>query len=107
MILLIANSPTRTGKSTLLTVLLNELRLICGSIGINGNVSYASQENWIFTSTIKQNITFGQTMDRARYNEVLKSTDLLTDFSQLSDGDMTLVGENGTGLSGGQKSRIK
>ncbi|XP_031635983.1 multidrug resistance-associated protein 4-like [Contarinia nasturtii] len=94
------------GKSTFMQVLLKELPLTQGSLGINGTVSYASQESWIFTSSIRQNITFGQSMDRMRYNEIVQSTALAKDFSQLSDGDMTLVGENGAGLSGGQKVRI-
>lgn len=95
------------GKSTLLQVLLKELALNCGSIGINGSISYACQESWIFTSTVRQNITFGQPLDRLRYDEVVQCTALKKDFAQLSAGDMTMVGENGTGLSGGQKSRVK
>lgn len=95
------------GKSTLLQVLLKEISLIQGEMGINGTVSYSSQVSWTFTSTIRQNITFGQPMDRKRYNEVTKCADLIKDFKQFSNGDLTLVGENGAGLSGGQKARIK
>lgn len=99
--------PVGAGKSTLIQVLLKELPLMCGSMGINGTISYACQESWIFTSTVRQNITFGQSMDRLRYDEVVRCTALKTDFAQLSAGDMTVVGENGTGLSGGQKARVK
>lgn len=95
------------GKSTLLHALLKELPLISGSMIINGSVSFASQESWLFTSTIRQNITFGEPMDRLRYDEIINSTALTLDLSQFSDGDMTLVGEHGAGLSGGQKARIK
>lgn len=95
------------GKSTLMQVLLRELPLVGGSIGINGSISYASQESWVFNSTVQQNITFGQPMDRSRYNEVVRCAALKKDFEQLKDGDMTLVGENGIGLSGGQKARVK
>lgn len=96
-----------SGKSTLLHVLLRELPLSNGSIGINGKISYASSESWIFNSTIRQNILFGRAMDQARYDRIVRCTDLWQDFKQFSDGDMTFVGENGAGLSGGQKSRIK
>lgn len=99
--------PVGAGKSTFMQILLKELALNCGSIGINGSISYACQESWIFTSTVRQNITFGQPLDRLRYDEVIRCTALKKDFTQLSAGDMTVVGENGTGLSGGQKSRIK
>lgn len=95
------------GKSTLMQVFLKELPLMCGSMGINGTISYASQVSWTFTSTIRQNITFGQPMDRQRYDEVIKCAALAKDFEQFSNGDLTLIGENGTGLSGGQKARIK
>lgn len=99
--------PVGAGKSTLFQILLKELPISHGSMGINGTISYASQESWIFTSTLKQNITFGEDLDRNRYKEVINSTALTKDFSQFSAGDMTVVGENGTGLSGGQKARIK
>ena len=56
---------------------------------------------------VRQNITFGEAMDRTRYDKVVRATALVKDFSKWSAGDMTLVGENGTGLSGGQKARIK
>ncbi|XP_031631875.1 multidrug resistance-associated protein 4-like isoform X2 [Contarinia nasturtii] len=95
-----------SGKSTLMQVLLKELPLVDGSMGINGTVSYASQVSWTFTSTIRQNITFGQPMDRSRYDEVVKCAALTKDFEQFSNGDLMCVGENGTGLSGGQKARI-
>ncbi|XP_031634328.1 multidrug resistance-associated protein 4-like [Contarinia nasturtii] len=94
------------GKSTLMQVLLKELPLIQGTMGINGTVSFSSQVSWTFTSTIRQNITFGQAMNRTRYDEVTKSAALNKDFKQFSNGDMTLIGENGAGLSGGQKARI-
>lgn len=105
--LVIVIGPVGSGKSSLLQILLKELPLIGGSIGVDGTISYACQENWIFASTIRQNVTFGQPMDRSRYNAVVQCTALEKDFEQLSDGDLTVVGENGTGLSGGQKSRIK
>ena len=95
------------GKSTFLQVLLRELPLTKGSLAIDGSVSYASQQSWIFTSTVRQNITFGQPMDQPRYDEVVRCTALEKDFEQFPSGDLTMVGENGSGLSGGQKSRIK
>lgn len=95
------------GKSTLMQVLLKELPILSGSMKMNGTISYACQENWIFASTVRQNILFGQQMDQSRYDAVIQCCALKTDFIQLSEGDMTVVGENGSGLSGGQKARIK
>lgn len=99
--------PVGSGKSTLLNVLLRELPLSGGSIGINGKVSYANRESWIFDSTIRQNIIFGLPMDQSRYDRIVRCTDLWQDFKQFENGDLSLVGENGACLSGGQKSRIK
>lgn len=86
--------------------LLYELPLESGSISINGSISYVSQEPWIFAATARQNILFGQNMDQNRYDAVVHCTDLLKDFEQFSEGDMTMIGESGS-LSGGQKARIK
>ncbi|XP_063700314.1 ATP-binding cassette sub-family C member 4-like [Culicoides brevitarsis] len=94
------------GKSSLLQAILRELPLISGSISYSGDISYASQEAWIFASTVRQNILFGQEMNKERYDAVVKVCALLKDFEQLPFGDLTIVGERGTALSGGQKARI-
>lgn len=95
------------GKSSLIQVILNELPLKGGSIGINGSLSYASQVPWVFAATARQNITFGTNMDRVRYDKVVKCAALQNDFEQLPDGDLTMIGERGVSLSGGQKARVK
>lgn len=83
------------GKSSLLQALLYELPLESGSISINGSISYASQEPWVFAATVRQNILFGKDLDQERYDAVVKCTDLVKDFEQFSDGDMTMIGEGG------------
>jgi ABC-type multidrug transport system fused ATPase/permease subunit len=95
-----------SGKSSLLQAILGELTLSSGSINISGKISYACQEPWVFASSIRQNIVFGRTFDRKRYNEVIGVCALKRDFQQLPYGDLTLVGERGSSLSGGQKARI-
>lgn len=95
-----------SGKTSLLQAILGELTLSGGSINISGKISYACQEPWVFASTIRQNIVFGRTFDRKRYNEVIRVCALERDFKQFPYGDLTLVGERGSSLSGGQKARI-
>lgn len=95
------------GKTSLIQVILGELSAHTGSVGLNGKLSYSSQEPWSFAATVRQNITFGQPLDRMRYDAVVKCTALRKDFQQFSDGDQTLIGERGISLSGGQKARIK
>lgn len=99
--------PVGSGKSSLMQVILRELPLKSGSIGVNGSVSYASQEPWVFAATARQNIIFGTNMDRVRYDKVIKCSALQKDFGQLTGGDLTMIGDRGVSLSGGQKARIK
>lgn len=95
------------GKSSLLQVLLRELESESGSISINGSISYACQEPWVFAASVRQNILFGQEYDRDRYDAVIRTCALMKDFEQFENGDLTIVGERGTSLSGGQKARVK
>ncbi|KAG7207749.1 hypothetical protein KM043_009361 [Ampulex compressa] len=95
-----------SGKSSLLSAILGEITLEEGQVKVNGGVSYAGQEAWVFGSSVRQNILFGQAYDRQRYQKVVKACALLKDFKQFSQGDQTIVGERGSSLSGGQKARI-
>ncbi|XP_060872658.1 probable multidrug resistance-associated protein lethal(2)03659 isoform X2 [Metopolophium dirhodum] len=98
--------PVGAGKSSLVQAILQELPLIDGSISVRGIVSYASQEPWLFSGSVKQNIIFGSPMDKCRYNKVIDVCALKTDFEQFQYGDQTVVGERGLSLSGGQRARI-
>ncbi|CAH0698992.1 unnamed protein product [Spodoptera exigua] len=98
--------PVGCGKSSLLHVLLRELPLLSGTVHVGGNVSYASQEPWLFAGSVRQNILFGQPMDRPRYNTVVRRCALDRDFALFPHGDKTIVGERGVSLSGGQRARI-
>ncbi|EAA08388.5 AGAP003221-PA [Anopheles gambiae str. PEST] len=104
--LLAVIGPVGAGKSSLLQMLLGELPIQNGTATINGDVSYGSQEPWLFTGTVRNNILFGLPYDRHRYQAVVRHCALTTDFQQLPDGDKTVVGERGTSLSGGQRARV-
>lgn len=96
-----------SGKSSLLQALLQEMPRESGQLNINGSISLACQDPWVFASSVRQNILFGEQMDRKRYDLVVKACALERDFDQLEYADRTLVGERGILLSGGQKARIK
>lgn len=56
-----------SGKSTLFQVILGELELDAGSVKVNGKLSYASQESWLFEGSIRQNILFVEEFEEERY----------------------------------------
>ncbi|KAF5273657.1 hypothetical protein FQR65_LT04657 [Abscondita terminalis] len=94
------------GKSSLLNLILKELPLSSGTLEVYGNVSYSSQEPWLFVSTVRNNILFGLPYIKNRYKNTVKVCALERDFELLPNGDKTLVGERGASLSGGQRARI-
>ncbi|KAF5294186.1 hypothetical protein FQR65_LT10897 [Abscondita terminalis] len=98
--------PVGSGKSSIFNVILGELPIIEGTLKIEGKVSYASQEPWIFSASVRQNILFGDAYDPERYKTVIKICALETDLAIFPYGDRTIVGEKGNSLSGGQKARI-
>eukprot|EP00794_Sanderia_malayensis_P020176 gene20176-22151_t len=98
--------PVGCGKSSLLMAALSELPAQEGSVRVKGKISYAPQQPWVFNGSLKYNITFGQEYDEEKYKEVLKVCALERDVQLLPEGDMTLVGERGVSLSGGQRARV-
>ncbi|XP_072936018.1 ATP-binding cassette sub-family C member 4-like [Epargyreus clarus] len=98
--------PVGSGKSSLLQVLLRELPVSKGTVNVRGSLSYACQESWLFPATVRENILFGLPYNVAKYKEVCEVCSLLPDFKQFPYGDLSLVGERGVSLSGGQRARI-
>lgn len=98
--------PVGSGKTSLLHAILKELPLTEGKIHVNGTISYASQEPWLFAGSIRQNILFGLPMDKNKYQQVINCCALQRDLSLFPYGDKTIVGEKGVSLSGGQRARI-
>jgi ATP-binding cassette subfamily C (CFTR/MRP) protein 1 len=95
-----------SGKSSLLSSLLNELYLHDGSVSIRGSIAYHQQNAWIFNSTLKNNIIFGHEFDQEKFDTVVQAASLMADVESLSHGWDTEIGEKGINLSGGQKARI-
>ncbi|EFC38918.1 predicted protein [Naegleria gruberi] len=100
-------------KSSLLSSLLGEMNFIESQDSFfekdsNLKYSYVAQDSWIRNQTIRENILFGEEFDKERYQQVLHACNLEPDLQQISKeiGDMTMIGESGINLSGGQKLRI-
>ncbi|CAI0388766.1 unnamed protein product [Linum tenue] len=96
-----------SGKSSLLGSVLGEMHKISGKVRVCGSTAYVAQTSWIQNGTIEENILFGLTMDRSRYNEVVRVCCLEKDLEMMEFGDQTEIGERGINLSGGQKQRIQ
>ncbi|XP_016982738.1 probable multidrug resistance-associated protein lethal(2)03659 [Drosophila rhopaloa] len=98
--------PVGAGKSSFLNVLLGEVGIDKGEAMVHGKISYASQESWVFEGTIRDNIVFVEDYNERRYKKVVKACGLERDMELLPRGDLTVVGERGVSLSGGQKARV-
>ncbi len=90
----------------MLNAILGELPTFAGEITVKGKISYASQEAWVFSGTLRENVLFGQAFDPERYAAVTNACALSHDIKKLDFGDETMVGERGVALSGGQKARV-
>uniref|UniRef100_A0A8C7QZZ1 Multidrug resistance-associated protein 4 n=2 Tax=Oncorhynchus mykiss TaxID=8022 RepID=A0A8C7QZZ1_ONCMY len=98
--------PVGSGKSSLLSAILGELPHDKGVLRVKGQLTYASQQPWVFPGTIRSNILFGKELHPQKYEKVLRACALKRDMELLPDGDLTLIGDRGATLSGGQKARV-
>ena len=111
--------PSGCGKSTLLKLLLGWLPDYGGAIRFDGKdakdftpeqlqqqMSYIEQNVFLFNSTIRDNITLGETFTDEQMEKALRDSALTGDLASMPDGLDTIVGEEGGNLSGGQKQRV-
>jgi len=109
-----------SGKSTLIQMIPRLYNVMEGTLFIGGypidkislsvlrkNIGYVDQEPYLFSSTIRENITFGvDAATGAEIDDVIKKSGLSSDLSRFPEGLETVVGERGVSLSGGQIQRI-
>ena len=60
-------------QTTILQCLLGELKPVEGTVEVKCRVSYASQEPWVFSGTLRDNILLGKTFEPDRYQSVLEA----------------------------------
>lgn len=107
------------GKSTLVSLLLKFYEPQKGEIIIDGkslskcsyksirsSIGIVSQENIIFDSTIRDNVTLGTYVSDEKIWDVLSKVYLRDVVEKFPKGLDTLLGEKGVQLSGGQKQRL-
>uniref|UniRef100_J3MF20 ABC transporter domain-containing protein n=1 Tax=Oryza brachyantha TaxID=4533 RepID=J3MF20_ORYBR len=83
--------PVGSGKSSLLFALLGEIPRTPGLVELYGTVAYVSQDSWIQSGAVRDNILFGRPYNKEHFGH----------------GDLTEIGQRGLNMSGGQKQRIQ
>lgn len=110
---------TGSGKSTLMMLLDGLYELTGGSILVNGvdirkikrselrkNIGFVLQEPYLFSRSLKDNITIAKDESTSEQIEnVVETACLKPAIRKFKDGYDTYVGEKGVTLSGGQKQR--
>ena len=111
---------TGSGKSTLLRLLLRQYDSDGVKIHLNGiqhnqisldrlrsRFALVSQEPFLFSATIAENIAFGHAKaSQEDIERVARLACIHDDITHFTDGYNTLLGEKGINMSGGQKQRL-
>ena len=100
--------PTGSGKTCLLNAIMNNyhINFSASKIILNGELSYFSQQPWIITDTVKNNIIFNNEYNEDKYREIISVCELENDFYEFANGDKTEINSTSANVSGGQKARI-
>ncbi|KMJ56880.1 ABC transporter ATP-binding protein [Bacillus sp. LL01] len=109
------------GKSTLLNLMAGLIRPSEGEVLVDGKplfeceekawfdrVSYISQNPYLFSGTIADNIAIGGKAEatQAEIRDAAEKAGILPLIESLPNGFQTKIGEAGRGLSGGEKQRL-
>jgi len=111
--------PQGSGKTTLLQLIPRLYEISSGNIAIDNvnikkinladlrnNIGFVSQEPFLFSGSIRDNITFGEPVAEAKIIQATKAAAMYETIIGFRDGFETVIGEKGVILSGGQKQRI-
>jgi len=111
---------TGSGKTTLVNLLVRLFDIEEGSILIDGinikditlkslreNIGYVPQENFLFSTTIRENISFAfeEKIEEEKIIKAAKLSELYSNVIEFPEKFDTVLGERGVTLSGGQKQR--
>ena len=112
--------PTGSGKTTVINLMCRFYDATDGAIlfdryniknisarNLRNNIAVAMQDVFLFSDTIKSNISYGVKDVTDECIENAAKTAMAHGFIlNMSDGYDTIIGEQGVGLSGGQKQRV-
>ena len=111
---------TGSGKTTLVDLILRTYNVPDGTLFVDGHdvndisihdlrsgCAYVPQDNFLFSDTIANNISFGVTdRNHEAIVSAAKQADVDSNIQQFGLGYETVLGERGVTVSGGQKQRI-
>ena len=111
---------TGSGKTTLVDLILRTYNVPDGTLFVDGHdvndisihdlrsgCAYVPQDNFLFSDTIANNISFGVTdRNHEAIVSAAKQADVDSNIKQFGLGYETVLGERGVTVSGGQKQRI-
>ena len=112
--------PTGAGKTTLINLLMRFYDIDSGKISVDGQDIYTLrrnslrrayamvlQETWLFCGSIYDNIAYGNpSVSRERVIEAAKAAKIHNFIMSLPEGYDTVLSDNGTSISKGQKQLI-
>ncbi|KAJ2336236.1 Multidrug resistance-associated protein 1, partial [Coemansia sp. RSA 2673] len=84
----------------------SEVEMMQGTGKLIGKIAYLEQQPWIMNDTLRANILFGREYDEEYYWKVLSACALTDDLEMWPKSDLTVIGENGINISGGQRARL-
>ena len=108
------------GKSTLVNMLFRLYNVEKGTLFLDGhdimdlpiklvrsNIGYAPQDNFLFSDTIRKNISFSNdSLTDDQVSEAAEFSAVRDNIEEFQEKYQTMIGERGVTLSGGQKQRI-
>ena len=110
---------TGSGKTTLVDLILRTYNVPDGTLFIDGQdvnevsihdlraaCAYVPQDNFLFSDTIENNISFGRKGSLDAVTQAARLADVDSNIKEFQLGYGTILGERGVTVSGGQKQRI-
>ena len=106
--------PVGSGKSALAKALLGLYPLAGGTVSLDGDtparhrgdIGYLPQEPFLFSGTVRENITMGREQADLATMSALEIAALAKDVSGFEHGVDAEIGERGIRISGGQRQRV-
>lgn len=110
---------TGCGKTTIVDLILRVYNVPRGTLFLDGidvldlpiktvreNIAYVPQDNFLFSDTIANNISFAGNRNSKSIERAAKFAEVHDNVIEFKDGYETMLGERGVTVSGGQKQRI-